>query len=356
MSGAKYNRGRRTHKYHSKQKTRKPKKSKVRLIKSRKHYKNKRKTHRKRKGGGGGEPGSIEMTDLTANKLRGTLQERKIAEEERIAAEEERIAAEEERKAVEEERIAAEKKRVQNNIHANYIKGIEAIRARERAREQAATQVKYDQIHAENEKRKKEHEEYEKRIQYEKKMKKSSLFPVEFSVGEDVVYTKPVTPGDPCKRQAKIIAINNQESLTPTEYIIELLNGTVIDTVEKYVKQKYVPPVYVGQPKRPAYKIGDQMNYKDELIEIISFSQNKDDPLKDRYIYNIKVIGTNRKTGKKGCRWRMLESGEHKTYYGVTESEIVYEPIQERKERKERKENDATETDDSEHKIQCGQM
>ena len=241
MSGAKYNRGRRTHKYHSKQKTRKPKKSKVRLIKSRKHYKNKRKTHRKRKGGGGGEPGSIEMTDLTANKLRGTLQERKIAEEERKIAEEERkaaekkrIAEEEERKAEEkkriaeeEERIAAEKKRIRNNIHANYIKGIEAIRARERARKQAATQVIYDQIYTENEKRKKEHEEYEKRIKYEKIMKKSSLFPVEFSVGEPVIYTKSLTEGVPCRRQATIITINNQESLDSTEYTIELLNGTI---------------------------------------------------------------------------------------------------------------------------------
>ena len=247
MSGAKYNRGRRTHKYHSKPKTKKTKKNKVRLIKSRKHYKNKRKTHRKRKGGGGGEPGSIEMTDLTANKLRGTLQERKIAEEERKAEEKKRIAEEEERKAEEkkriaeeEEMIAAEKKRIRNNIHANYIKGIEAIRARERARKQAATQVIYDQIYAENEKRKKEHEEYEKRIKYEKFMKKSSLFPVEFSVGEPVIYTKSLTEGVPCRRQATIITINNQESLDSTEYTIELLNGTVIDTVEKYVKKKSV--------------------------------------------------------------------------------------------------------------------
>ena len=329
MSGAKYNRGRRTHKYHSKQKTRKPKKSKVRLIKSRKHYKNKRKTHRKRKGGGGGEPGSIEMTDLTANKLRGTLQERKIAEEERKAAEKKRIAEEEERKAEEkkriaeeEERIAAEKKRIRNNIHANYIKGIEAIRARERARKQAATQVIYDQIYTENEKRKKEHEEYEKRIKYEKIMKKSSLFPVEFSVGEPVIYTKSLTEGVPCRRQATIITINNQESLDSTEYTIELLNGTVIDTVEKYLKKKSVPTAYVGQPNRPAYKIGDQMNYKDELIEILSVTQNTD-PLKDsRHIYNIKVIGVDKNTGRKDCMWTMLPPLEQKEFYGMTQREL----------------------------------
>ena len=153
-------------------------------------------------------------------------------------------------------------------------------------------------------------------------MKKSSLFPVEFSVGEDVIYTKSLTEGVPCKRQAKIIAINNQESLTPTDYIIELLNGTKIDTVEKYVKKKSVPTAYAGQPNRPAYKIGDQMNYKDELIEILSVTQNTD-PLKDsRHIYNIKVIGVDKNTGKKDCMWTMLPPLEQKEFYGMTQREL----------------------------------
>jgi hypothetical protein len=113
MSGAKYNSGRRNRKYHSKRRTRKPKKSKVRLIKSRKHYKNKRKTHRKRKGGG--EPESIEMTNLTNNKLRETLTKRREAEEERKDAEEERRKAENATRSAVYKRIAAEEEKREVN-------------------------------------------------------------------------------------------------------------------------------------------------------------------------------------------------------------------------------------------------